>query len=281
MRGMFRLAFLTGAAITMLGVAMTHHAFAAASRPARGPAPQYNVLFSRDDKLCTTLRDFYNRHLHDADSEAAGLIEDQFGRELRGTGTEFISQRDDWRPPSDSLFWPQILPALDIYNDGGSHAVIVLDSTINERFGTLFTEVLILKAGVEPKQVPLALNRNYRSNSRIEQSIDFSHGGSSLSTHGPVYEVTEIPASSDRSFLNLPATSPLIGNSFQRIVRSQNRVYGVARNYIDPPFDDFIRRGAEILRNPILVYSANASGAIADICYLEFAFTRPPRRNMP
>jgi hypothetical protein len=111
MRVPFRFTVLASAAaaVAMLGVAVTHHALAAASRPAGAPAPQYNVLFSRDDKLCSTLRDFYNRHLFDRDREAEGYIEDQVGSELQRTGLEFLHESKDWKPyGSDGHQWVQV-----------------------------------------------------------------------------------------------------------------------------------------------------------------------------
>lgn len=247
-------------------------ALPAAPPSTRAQMPQYNVLFSRDDKTCNALRDFYNRHLRNRDDDEKGLIEDQFGSELLSSGLEVISERPNWRPPQDSLIWIQTLPHLNAYNDGTLHTIGLLDETINQSFDTLSTTVLVIKGDVPIDDVRQIFRANYTKDPRVEQWINFTDGGSSLNRQQRIYEITEIPPSQDRNLLTTGPLPPAIGHSFQRIIRSENRIYGVARSplYIEP--DRYIRPGAQITRIPILVYSATSSG-VRDICYLEFAFT--------
>jgi len=238
------------------------------------------VLFSRDDKLCTTLRDFYNRHLRDQDRPDVGYIEDQFGRELRGTGIEFLSERENWRPPDDEI-WIQRFPALTIYNDGMPRAVLIIDRGISSSFGSFFTQIVILKHGISPDEIPrpnlFEIGRRPINNSGIEQWIDFGGGGSSLFPADVSYPIREIPPSADRAFPNSKPLPPLMGVSHQRLIRSGDQVLEVARSPFWGTFDNTIRRGARIDRNGVLIYSVPGSGAITDICYLEFAFTQPTK----
>ncbi|HXJ01559.1 MAG TPA: hypothetical protein VNH44_10065 [Micropepsaceae bacterium] len=274
MRGMFRLTLLAGAAVAMLGIVVAHHTFAAASRPARGPTPQYNVLFSRDDKLCTTLRDFYNRHLHDRDSEYEGYLEDRFGSEVQRAGIEFLHETSDWKPyGSDGLSWVQVLPNLDIYNDGSLHSVVLLDSG-DLKFIAFRTQILVLRPGVDPAEIPQITNLlDFRDDPRLEQWIDFASGGSSLSQRRTVYRIPEVPASENKAPLGA------IGAAAQRLLRYKQRIYGVARVRLEPAIDAIIRPGARIDTASILAYSVTRSGSMTDMCYLETPVTFSPRAD--
>lgn len=276
-----RLSLSIGLALSVIGIASV---YAAARAPAARPAaPQYNVLVSRDEKLCITLRDFYNRHLRDRDSETTGYIEDQFGREMQGTDIQFLRESENWRPPRD-LLWAQAFLALDIYNDGTSHAVIVVDRGINVSFGTFFSEILVLKPGSKPDDVPhdslYEVGRRFdHIDPNIEQYIEFSGGGSSLTPPGNGYAIAEIAPSAERGFPTSKPLPPLMSYSHQRLIRNRDRIYGAARQAFNSAFDNIIRPGAQIGRNGILVYSIEASGKITDICFLEFVFTQPPPAN--
>jgi hypothetical protein len=228
MRVPFRFTLSIGVAVVMLCVAIAHTAFAAATRPAPVPMQQYNVLFSRDDKLCTTLRDFYNRHLRDRDSETEGYLEDQFGSDLQRSGIEFLHESKDWKPyGSDGFPWVQVLPKLDIYNDNGSRTVVLLDRG-NLKFVAFRSQILILKPDVDTAEITQITNLlDFRGDARIEQWIDFTFGGSSLTPPATVYRVPEIPASGKR------IRPGAIGAAAQRPLRFQNKTYVIARTRLE------------------------------------------------
>lgn len=252
----------------------------APQNPPVGSAPQYRVLFSRSDKVCNVLAGFYTHHLRDPDSRTAGYIEDRFGRELRGSGVEFLAERNDWRPQSNYL-WTQSYPSVDVYNDGSARAVILADSSLrNDSFGTFSTTIIILKQGKRLTDLPgealFQLNGRHEPAPAIEQWIDLGVGGSSLAPQRAPYVIIEIPPRPVSAAPNVPPLPPAMGQARQRLIRSGNTTYGVARSDLTgASIDNFIRSGAFIIRNPILVYSMSQIGKINDICFLEVAFTLP------
>src|SRR4029077_14155549 len=103
---------------------------------------------------------------------------------------------ENWRPTRD-LLWAQAFSALDIYNDGTSHAVIVVDRGINDSFGTFFTQILVLKPGSKPDDVPhdslYGVGKTFdHIDPNIEQWVDFGGGGSSLAPPSYGYVIAEI-----------------------------------------------------------------------------------------
>jgi hypothetical protein len=243
---------------------------AAAFAATRAPAAQYNVLFSRDDKLCATLRDFYNRHLFDVDSPVAGYIEDQFGRDLRPMGVEFASERENWQPPN-ALTWIQVLPPLDFYHQGSLRKALLIDRG-NDRFSSFATQVLILKPEVEVIDKTQFANRlEFSTDPRVEQRIDFSRGGSSIAPSEPylIREITQ-PIGKTPTGRNIPAG---IGRAGQRVLRYENRIYGVARERLDRRIDPFIDPNERESFVRLLVYSVPNSGIITNICFMQLHFT--------
>jgi len=242
--------------------------------PQIGAKAQYKILFSRDDNTCNKLRDFYNRHLHDYDSPTAGLLENQFGRELRGTGIEFLSERANWRPPGADLDWRQFLPEVDIYNDGSPRTVITQESTVSGSFDTQLSTVVIFKPGIDVNEAHRAIDEVGFTSNEIEQEINFWHGGSSLGPRSSAYgieEVTPLPSGDGG-----PPVLGAIGISYQRLIRNQGQVYVIARFQslaIGPRMDDVIRPNVRIRRGYLLVYSPTPPGIVTDVCVLEIAYT--------
>src|SRR4029079_10871295 len=108
---------------------------------------------SRDDKLCSTMRDFYNRHIRNFDDQRDGYIEEQFADELDGTGVEFVFENKGWRPDSlASTIWNQVLQSLDIYNDGNLRTVVVQDRPIST-FLSQYSNLYILNPDVPSDKV--------------------------------------------------------------------------------------------------------------------------------
>ncbi len=158
-----------------LGALVTVGVRPATSASATSTASGYRVLLSRNDQLCTSLGNFYNQHLNDSDN-ASGYLEDQFGQELLSKGISFISEKTDWGSSGETA-WIQKLPPIDIYNDGTSRTVILLDRSANGNFAGFATEFLILKPSAALTNEAEFLGKDFRGDPRLEQWIDFSKGG--------------------------------------------------------------------------------------------------------
>ena len=207
----------------------------------------------------------------DRDNQTEGYLEDQFGSDLQRSGIEFLHESKDWKPyGSDGFPWVQVLPKLDIYNDNSSRTVVLLDRG-NLKFVAFRSQILILKPDVDTAEIPQITNLlDFRGDARIEQWIDFTSGGSSLTPPATVYRVPEIPASGRR------IRPGAIGAAAQRPLRFKNKTYVVARARLEPGIDATIRSGARVDTASILAYLIAASGRITDTCYLEILFTAPP-----
>ena len=244
MRAPLRTTLSIALAVAVLGIAAAYAA-------ARSPAPQYSTLISRDDKLCTTLRDFYGRHVRDEDSRMKGYIEDQFGREVTSSGVKFLPGFVE--PPvsmyaSDTI---RLISDVDVYNDGSLRTVIIRSDIQTPTRETLNGVLFVLAPNLDDTSplVQAILNDSSVAFTAAEQWVDFNYGGSSIAA---------------------PITT--IGESGQYLLEYGGKIYGVART---PLYDT--QAPDHVSDNTIDIYSLAHSGTITDVCRLELLSTK--RRN--